>query len=128
MTICIPLILIYMALFLPLLSLFHSVRKGRNWLSSFYDYYFHHAIALSRIQYKKNCFIRKQNAIIQLLYCFILGLFVLVSNCFIQVCNPIDVIIFTMQWLNYVFNIIRIALYIQLSRNCFVSSTKEGIA
>ena len=54
-------------------------------------------------------------------------LFELVSNCFIQVCNPIDINIFTIQLLNYVFNIIRIALYIQLSRNCLYLQFKKEL-
>ena len=50
-----------------------------------------------RVIWEEELHYTKQNVILQLPYCFILGLFMLFRKCFIHVCNPIDVIIPTMQ-------------------------------
>jgi hypothetical protein len=67
-----------------------------------------------RVIWEEELHYTKQNVILQLPYCFILGLFMLFRKCFIHVCNPIDVIIPTMQLSYDVFNITRMTLYIQL--------------
>jgi len=50
-----------------------------------------------RVIWEEELHYTKQNVILQLPYCFILGLFMLFRKCLIHVCNPIDVIIPTMQ-------------------------------